>query len=362
VQIGTFLMPSHPPERPLLAGYEWDLRHLERCDALGFAEAWIGEHFTAPWEPCPAPDLMIAQALLRTKRIKLAPGAHLLPFHHPAELAHRVAFLDHLAEGRFMFGVGSSGLPSDWKLFQVDGMSGVNRRMTREALDLILRLWSAQEPFEHRGEFWNVDRIDRMFGSLAMHLRPYQQPHPPIGIAGLSPNSDTLVIAGERGFMPMSLNLNPQYLASHWAAVERGAESVGRTPHRRDWRVVREVYVAETDAEARRKALEGPIGRAYREYLLPLFRSFGLIGLFKHDPAVADGDVTPEYLVERGGWLVGSPATVRQRLADQIGESGGFGTLLVITFDHLEDDRGWSESLGAMVEEVMPPFREAEAA
>lgn len=51
------------------------------------------------------PDLLLAQALLRTQQIKLAPGAHLLPYHHPVELAHRVAYFDHLAQGRFMLGV-----------------------------------------------------------------------------------------------------------------------------------------------------------------------------------------------------------------------------------------------------------------
>ena len=65
MQLGAFMMPSHPPERPLLDGIAWDLAQLRRLDALGFAEAWIGEHFTAPWEPCPAPDLLIAQALSR---------------------------------------------------------------------------------------------------------------------------------------------------------------------------------------------------------------------------------------------------------------------------------------------------------
>ena len=53
MDIGVFMMPSHPPERPLREGYEWDLRHLELCDRLGFSEAWIGEHFTSQWEPNP---------------------------------------------------------------------------------------------------------------------------------------------------------------------------------------------------------------------------------------------------------------------------------------------------------------------
>ena len=250
LQLGYFAMPSHPPERGLKAGHDWDLQVLRWLDGMGYAEAWIGEHHTAPWEPHPAPDLLVAQALKETQRIRLGPGGFLLPYHHPAELANRVAMLDHLSEGRLNFGVAASGLPSDWAMFHVDGMSGVNREMTREALDIILRLWTEEAPFTHEGKFWKVSAPETMFGFLKPHIRPLQKPHPPIGVAGLSKNSDTLKLAGERGFLPMSLNLNPAYVSSHWDSVEAGARRAGRTPDRRDWRLVREVFVAETDAEA----------------------------------------------------------------------------------------------------------------
>jgi alkanesulfonate monooxygenase SsuD/methylene tetrahydromethanopterin reductase-like flavin-dependent oxidoreductase (luciferase family) len=355
MQLGVFMMPSHPPERSFYAGHQWDLEHLELLDTLGFHEAWIGEHFTSPWEPNPAPDLLIAQALLRTKRIKLAPGAHLLPYHHPVELAHRVAFLDHMAQGRFMFGVGSSGLPSDWKLFNVDGFAGEQRRMTREAIEIILRLWKSEEPFEYKGEFWTVNRIGTMLETLKFHIKPYQKPHPPIGIAGLTPGSDTLKIAGEHGFMPMSLNINPTYLATHWQAVCEGAARSGRTPRRHDWRIVREVYVAETDSEARDKAVNGMLGRAYRDYLLPLFGAFQFTDLFKHDRTLPDSAVTPEYLVDHG-WLVGSPKTVTEKLRHMYDDIGGFGCLLVLTFDHSEDNIGWANSQRLLAEKVMPHF------
>ena len=74
MQYGLFTMPSHPPERDLLEGHRWDLQTLRWADALGFVEAWIGEHHTAPWEPHPSPDLLIAQALMETRQIRLAPG------------------------------------------------------------------------------------------------------------------------------------------------------------------------------------------------------------------------------------------------------------------------------------------------
>ena len=152
MKYGLFLMPSHPPERDLFQAHHWDLDCLSLADRLGFDEAWIGEHFTSPWEPIPAPDIMIAQALMRTSRIKLATGVHLLPYHHPAELAHRVAYLDHLAQGRFMFGIGSGGLPSDYNLFNVDGIGGEHREMTRESIDIILKLWENQGPLRVQGQ------------------------------------------------------------------------------------------------------------------------------------------------------------------------------------------------------------------
>jgi alkanesulfonate monooxygenase SsuD/methylene tetrahydromethanopterin reductase-like flavin-dependent oxidoreductase (luciferase family) len=356
MELGYFSMPSHPPERGLKAGHDWDLQTLRWLDELGYSEAWIGEHHTAPWEPHPAPDLLIAQALLQTKRIRLGPGGFLLPYHHPAELANRVAMLDHLSEGRLMFGVAASGLPSDWAMFNVDGMSGANREMTREALDIILRMWGDEPSFQYRGKYWNVDKPEQMFGFLKPHIKPLQRPHPPIGVAGLSKNSDTLKMAGEHGFLPLSLNLNPAYVATHWAAVEEGARRSGRTANRRDWRMVREVFVAETDEEAMRLSVGGMMGRMMGSYFLPLLGQFGFLEYLKHDPSVPDSDVTPEYCAQHN-WLIGSPATVAEKLERVYREVDGFGTLLVFGFDYADNPEAWHNSLRLLAQEVAPRIK-----
>jgi alkanesulfonate monooxygenase SsuD/methylene tetrahydromethanopterin reductase-like flavin-dependent oxidoreductase (luciferase family) len=353
MELGYFTMPSHPPERSLKAGFEWDLAVLRRLDELGFNEAWIGEHHTAPWEPNPAPDLLIAQALMQTKRIRLAPGGFLLPYHHPAELANRLCMLDHIAEGRLNFGVAAGSLPSDWSMFHVDGQSGANREMTREALDIILRLWTCDEPFTVRGKYWTVSKPPASDGMFSPHLKPFQTPHPPIGIAGLSANSDTLRLAGERGFLPMSLNLNPNYLAGHWQAVADGAAGVGRTAQRADWRTVREVFVADTDAEAWRLAVHGDMGRMMRDYGLKLNRAASLFKYMKHDASVADCDVTVEYCA-RHNWVIGSPSTVAARLEEIYTRVGGFGTLLVLGFDYADCPEPWMRSLELLATEVKP--------
>ena len=353
MKYGLFMMPSHPPERNIYDSHQWDLDYLALADELGYDEAWIGEHFTSPWEPIPAPDLMIAQALMRTKRIKLGSGAHLLPFHHPAELAHRVAYLDHLSQGRFLFGVGASGLPSDWALFDVDGMEGEHREMTREALDIILKIWANEGPFEYKGKFWNITVTDPMFDLLRYFLTPYQKPHPPIGVASLSYKSPTLMIAGERGFIPMSLALNTEFVKSHWEAIQEGAQRSGRTPSRGDWRLVRDVYVADTDEEAREQALNGMLGRVWHDYLLRLFGQFNMLHVFKDDPEVPDDAITTEYLADHM-WLVGSPDTVAEKIRSLYNNVGGFGGLLVLVYDHWQNQSGWEKSTRLLAQEVMP--------
>jgi alkanesulfonate monooxygenase SsuD/methylene tetrahydromethanopterin reductase-like flavin-dependent oxidoreductase (luciferase family) len=356
MEVGYFTMPSHPPECGLKEGQDWDLQVLRWLDELGYQEAWIGEHHTAPWEPNPAPDLLIAQALLQTKKLRIGPGGFLLPYHHPAELANRVAMLDHLSEGRLNFGVAASGLPSDWAMFNVDGMSGQNRDMTREALEIILKLWADPAPFTHKGKFWTVTKPDTMFDFLKPHLKPLQAPHPPIGVAGLSKNSDTLKLAGERGFIPMSLNLNPAYVSSHWDSVEAGAAKTGRKPSRKDWRLVREVFVADTDEEAWKLSAGDMMGRMMGEYFLPLLGHFGFKDYLKHTPEVPDSDVTVEYCARRN-WIVGSPSTVVEKIERIYREVGGFGVLCVFGFDYKHKPQAWHRSLELLQREVMPRLK-----
>ena len=353
MRTGFFSMPSHPPERDLREGYEFDLQNIRWADELGYEEGWIGEHHTAPWEPHPAPDLMVVEGIRQTENIRLGPGGFLLPYHHPAELANRIAQMDHICQGRLNFGVAASGLPSDWQMFNVDGMSGQNRDMTREALDIILRLWSDEAEFEHKGKYWHVTKGAEMFGFLRPHLKPVQAPHPPIGVAGLSKGSDTLKLAGEKGFIPMSLNLNPAYVGSHWEAVEEGAKRAGRAPSRGDWRMVREVFVAETDEKAWKLSVEGPMGRMMREYFLPLLANFGFLEFLKHDPDVPDSDVTPEYCAKHN-WLIGSPETVAEKIEAVYEDVGGFGSLLVFGFDYADQKEDWHGSLTMLAKEVMP--------
>src|SRR5206468_1130717 len=125
-----------------------------------------------------------AQALALTKNIVLGTGVSCLPNHSPLMLAQRIAQLDQMARGRLYWGIGSGGFPGDFELFDVDTQAGEQRRLTREILDEVLELWDEPRPGlrEHARWRYRVPEAQSEIG-LRLHMRPFQRPHPPIGVA-----------------------------------------------------------------------------------------------------------------------------------------------------------------------------------
>ena len=353
MEVGYFAMPLHPPGADPTHTLQDDLAQIVMLDELGYKEAWIGEHFTTVWENIPAPDLFIAMALAKTQHIVLGTGVTCMPNHNPFMLAQRIAQLDHQARGRFHWGVGSGGFPGDFEVFGFDPATGAHRGMTRDAIDLVLQLWDDPKPGLYEHPYWRFtipEPVDEI--GLRLHLKPYQKPHPPIGVAGVSPKSDTLILAGERGWIPLSINLVPtNTLRTHWEAVQEGAAKSGRTPDPHAWRIAREVYVAESSAEARREALDGVLSRDFQQYFRPLLSSMNMLGLLKTDPNMADSEVTPEYLVDNI-WVVGSPDEVADKLRRLHHDVGGFGVLLAMAHEWQPKER-WQRSMTLLARDVM---------
>jgi alkanesulfonate monooxygenase SsuD/methylene tetrahydromethanopterin reductase-like flavin-dependent oxidoreductase (luciferase family) len=366
MKLGLFMMPMHRPGLPHADAYDVDLQTLVRADELGYDEAWIGEHFTSAWENIPAPDLIIAAALQHTRRIRLGTGVANLPNHNPVVLAHRIAQLDQMARGRFNFGIGSGGFPGDFELFRLDPASGEHREITRTSIDLILQVWDAAakrdgDGLESNTQRWQFKLPQATEWGLAVHMAPFQRPHPPIAVAGLSAYSETLVLAGERGWIPMSINFVPApTLRTHWEAVEAGARKTGRTPDRADWRVSRDIYVAETTDQARREAKAGAQARVFEEYFLPLVRAVKMMHLFKYDPAFPDDAVTIDWLLDNI-WIVGSPDEVAGKLRALHAEVGGFGGVLQLLYDWGDEQAKNERSMELLATKVLPQLTDLTA-
>ena len=354
MQFGLFMMPLHPPERGFAESYERDLDQIVLADRLGYREVWIGEHFTERWENAPAHELLIAQALLKTERIVLATGVTLLALHNPVEIAHRIAMLDHMARGRFYWGIGGGAIPTDLALFGLEGLGPADvRARSAEALDVILKLWASDGSFRYQGQHFTVTAPDMdPVRERGYYMKPFQKPHPPIGVAGTSQGSAALRMAGERGWMPMSSSLlAPVHLKDHWPLVEAGAKSAGRIADRREWRIGRDVFVADTAAEARDRA-RAVLGRNYVRHQHPNRVGTSQMASCKIDPNLPDDAIDVDYMMEHM-WIVGDPSQVADQVRRLYADVGGFGWLLAITQD--SDDPAWDHrSLQLLIEDVGP--------
>lgn len=345
MKFGIFSPPYADPTSPLRDVMEWSLQVARWGDQLGFSEIWFAEHYTTGWQNSPAPELMIAAAARETTSITLAAGAHLVPYSNPAALAYRIMALDHLTGGRYIAGVGAGAYPMDQQLFNTGGR---NAEMLVEGLDIMTKVWRG-EPFRHEGQFWTVDLPAYNEFQAGPVLRPYRSPHPPIAIAGSSAKSQSFALAGKHGYIPLSFAKSASHLNGQWAGYSEASALSGHTPDRANWRVCREVFVADTDEEARRLVSEGFMGHFYDKVMIDVYqRSGGSLA-----PGVAPEDVTAE-LLARDVWLVGSPETVAERIAGEFEQSGGFGTLVAFDFDYRSNPAAYRHSLDLLINEVGP--------
>ena len=352
MKLGLFMMPLHPSYREVADCYDRDIDQLVLADKVGFDEAWLGEHFTEKWENAPAPDLLIAKALALTEKIRFGTGVTLLGMHEPVYLAHRLAMLDHLSRGRFQWGIGLGGIPTDMALMGLDPSEG--RARAEEAIDVILGLWAAEDGmYSHKGEFFRIEapKLDPVT-ERGLHMKPMQLPHPPIALAASTPKSNSLRIAGERGWSPMSSSLlSRAFLPGHWDTVMEGADAAGNTPSRSDWRIARDIFVGPTPEIARERA-RTVLGRNYEVHQLPSRQDTIQMEIMKHDPSLKDEDIDVDYLMENL-WIVGDPQECADKIHALYEEVGGFGTLLSVTAD--SDDPSWDhESLTLLAQEVGP--------
>ncbi|MDA1308926.1 MAG: LLM class flavin-dependent oxidoreductase, partial [Proteobacteria bacterium] len=258
----------------------------------------------------------------------------------------------HLARGRFQWGIGLGGIPSDMMLMGLDPSTARGR--AAEALEVILALWAHEEGrFTHKGAFFNIDAPAlNPVTERGLHMKPLQLPHPPIAVAASTPQSNSLRIAGARGWMPMSSSLlSSTQLPGHWATVVEGATKAGKVPDRSQWRIARDIFVGPTPSIARERA-RAVLGRNYEVHQHPSRVGTWQMAAPKLDPAMPDEAVDVDYMMENV-WIVGDPMECEDKIRALHEVTGGFGTLLSVTAD--SDDAAWDhQSLQLLAEKVGP--------
>ncbi len=365
MRLGLFMMPVHPPTRPMHEALEEDIEKSLLADRLGFDEMFLGEHYSATTEPYPSPLMFMASLVPRTHNLVFGTGVLSLPNRHPAIVAGEAAQFDHMSRGRFILGIGTGSLVSDFELLG-NSDPALRNRMLVESIDMIEKIWSQDPPYDLKGEFWTAriaETVDPALG-IGFMPKPYQRPRPPICVTAASPGSETVRLAGRRGWGPISSAfLTEAGLATHWDKLRQGAAEAGRRPDGDGWRVVRCLHVAATDAEARERVMsEQSAYQYYFGYMSRILRGLGRLVALKPRPDMPDDEVTVDKIVD-SRVIFGSPRTVLDRLVALRDKAGPFGGLLVTGVDWGGANADWErESMRLLAEEVMPRLSQHAAA
>jgi limonene 1,2-monooxygenase len=338
---GAFLAPHHPiGEHPMLQ-FRRDLDLVEQLDRLGYDEFWCGEHHSSGWEMIASPEMFLAAAGERTKRIKLATGVVSLPYHHPYNVAQRMVQLDYMTGGRAIFGSGPGALASDAHTLGIDPM--LLRDRQDEAIGVIRRLM--------RGERLTVKSDWFTLQDAALQLLPLQEDMPFAVASQISPSGMTL--AGKHGIGIISIGslseegLNA--LPTQWGFAEAAAAEHGQIIDRKNWRVLLSWHIAETRDKARAEARDG-LFRHHNEYITGTLQRPG-----------ARAYKTPDEAVDKTGFVSGAVATIGTpddlvaRIKSVLDISGGFGTVVGFVHDWANPEntmRSWDMVARYVVPEI----------
>jgi alkanesulfonate monooxygenase SsuD/methylene tetrahydromethanopterin reductase-like flavin-dependent oxidoreductase (luciferase family) len=359
MRLGFFTMPVHPVDKDWRLALREDREAFVLADELGFVEGYVGEHTTDKAENITSCMMFIATLIDNTKHIRLGTGTVNLPNTHPAAVAANIAMLDHLLDGRLIFGISPGGLLSDAEAF---GNLDANRNeMFIEAIDQILAIWSQPAPYELKGKYWSITTQRTLMPEIGQGFigKPLQQPHPPIVVTAVQPFSKGVTEAAARGWEPISANfLLPKWVKSHWPNYAEGCRRAGRAADPGNWRVAKSIFVAADDRLARDYVMSAR--SPYRQYynsLVTKLKRGGRADLFKTTRDMPDERVTPDSAVaDLVIW--GSPSKVVDELLAFREEVGDFGTLLYAGKDWLDRDLA-RRSMILLAEEVLPAVNAA---
>ena len=296
MKLGFFTMPIHPVDKDWRLSLKEDREAFLLADELGYSEAYVGEHVTDKAENITSCIAFIAWLAAATKQIKLGTGTINMPNTHPAALAASIAMLDHMLDGRLIFGISPGGLLSDAEVF--GNLDADRNAMFLEAINQVLEIWASEPPYNLQGKYWNVSVQKTLIEDIGQGFiaRPLQRPHPPIVVTAVAPFSKGVTEAAARGWDPISANfLMPAWVKSHWPKYVEGCERAGRPAETANWRVAKSVFVAKDAATAKAYATDpnGPYVYYYRSLFTKLKRG-GRIELFKTRRDQPDEEVTLE--------------------------------------------------------------------
>ncbi len=345
MKFSNFLFPaSMDPSQDERVIHE-TLREARLCDALGMEMLWLAEHHFDGICAYVDPVTFAAALAASTERIRIGFAVAQMSLHHPVRMAEQMALIDTISRGRLLVGLGRGTAYNvyDYQGYGIDPAEAHERLIESE--EIMLKAWTT-ENYEHRGKFWNL-RLP------LLRPRPYTKPHPPI-IRACASEEATLEMA--RAGRPFLMNVQSNEVTRHRIELyrrtmrESGFDEAAIARNVGDTWIWRNIFVAETDAEAERLAL--PAFQTQAEFRQAMRRR-----IYEEQGVLLKPEITAAARSDpRHSLLCGSPATVAEAIA-AIDRIGAGGLILVFRIGPMPAEVAES-SIRLFMQKVAPAFRD----
>jgi alkanesulfonate monooxygenase SsuD/methylene tetrahydromethanopterin reductase-like flavin-dependent oxidoreductase (luciferase family) len=331
--------------------YQNALDQVEMADKLGYDYAWeVEHHFLEEYSHSPAPEVFLAAASQRTKRIRLAHGIMQLTTTHPARCAERIAALDLVSKGRVEFGTGESASITELEPFSVP--FDEKRAIWEEALQAIIPMFQ-DGGSEHHGKYFEMPLRNVL-------PKPLQKPHPPLWVA--CSQLETIAMAGRRGlgalaFQFLSADAAHAWVHAYYNAFTKRQQKLADYVTNPNLALTSYFMCAETDEEARRRA----DGIPFFQFALRFYGQQQ--GRRRPDPGTVNmWDEYEKWKRENPDGharalttgLIGSPETLRRKLRRF--EMSHIDSVILLNQAGKNTHAHICESLELFAREVMPEF------
>ncbi len=316
-------------------GFRDFIEYNVEAEGLGFHGTFVVEHHFTGYGQVSATLNLLTWLGARTTTLRLGTAVIVLPWHNPVLLAEQAATLDLLSGGRLDFGIGKGYRYNEFAGFRVP-MDEADARFN-ECLDVIVKAWTSNEPFSHRGTYWSFDDI-------VVEPPTAQLPHPAIWM-GAGGESSVRQVA-ERGFnLLLGQYAQPADVGRAIATYKSAVEAQGRRFDPMQVGVTRAFFVCDT-AQDKEAALERRLANRVRQLKLATRPDGTVHG--GPDRATGNPDV-----INRGSAMYGTPDDIAQKL-DEL-RAAGVGYVLVNGGGSGGGERG-RNSMRRFAREVMPGF------
>lgn len=348
----TFSNENYDPEKGADLYHNY-LDQLEYAEERGFDGVVLNEHHQTPYGMMPVPGVLAGALARRLKRGKLAVLGRALPLiNNPLTVAEEYAILDNITRGRFIAGF-VRGIGAEYHAMGIN--PAFSQERFAEAHELIIRAWTEPGPFRYEGKHYQFNYVNPW-------PLPYQKPHPPIWIPSQG-SSSTIKWAAKMRYTYCQ-TLSPIALVAKFFDLYRdSAEEAGYVASADQLAWSNSIFVGETDAKAMAaarphlEALVNALLKMSPEMLLPPGYT-NIESMKRVRAAKVTGKIQSiEDMVNSGVVIIGSPNTVREKLAEYQ-DLAGFNTSLTKTQFGTMPHEMAMENIAAVAEEIIPHFRD----